>query len=168
MQIPGLTVAADQTGVLARGYWPSYNVPFYPEIYRCSLHPAASGMSSSSAALSVVKLIRILNHGTLIESTHHMQSTCSRPDYLNLRSGDTLAQMSGLMVTLRHVFTGGQATRHSCSGSSSAAQTLCRRPSRRATSWRPEPQSSAGMLAWWTTWAPSSASCAPTPTALTL
>ncbi|CAL5220185.1 g2156 [Coccomyxa viridis] len=33
-QIPGLTVAADQTDVLARGYWPSYNVPFYPEIYR--------------------------------------------------------------------------------------------------------------------------------------
>ena len=34
VQIPGLTVAADQTSVLARGYWPSYNVPFYPEIYR--------------------------------------------------------------------------------------------------------------------------------------
>ena len=33
-QIPGLTVAADQTEVLAMGYWPSYNVPFYPEIYR--------------------------------------------------------------------------------------------------------------------------------------
>ena len=34
LQIPGLTVAADQTEVLAMGYWPSYNVPFYPEIYR--------------------------------------------------------------------------------------------------------------------------------------
>nr|QOL01101.1 putative extracellular protein CSOL_028 [Pseudococcomyxa simplex] len=35
-QIPGLTVAEDQTEILSRGYWPSYNVPFYPEIYRRS------------------------------------------------------------------------------------------------------------------------------------
>ena len=40
LQIPGLTVAADQTEVLARGYWPSYNVPFYPEIYRQAVHLA--------------------------------------------------------------------------------------------------------------------------------
>jgi hypothetical protein len=33
-QIPGLVVAADQTDKLAFGYWPSYNVPYYPEIYR--------------------------------------------------------------------------------------------------------------------------------------
>ncbi|BDA45664.1 Phospholipase B-like 1 [Coccomyxa sp. Obi] len=33
-QVPGLTVAEDQTEILSRGYWPSYNIPFYPEIYR--------------------------------------------------------------------------------------------------------------------------------------
>lgn len=30
-QIPGLIEAADMTETLLRGYWPSYNVPFFPE-----------------------------------------------------------------------------------------------------------------------------------------
>ncbi|CAF90435.1 unnamed protein product, partial [Tetraodon nigroviridis] len=32
-QIPGLVEHSDQTGALRRGYWPSYNVPFHPNIY---------------------------------------------------------------------------------------------------------------------------------------
>ena len=32
-QIPGLTISGDQTGELERGYWPSYNVPFYREVH---------------------------------------------------------------------------------------------------------------------------------------
>jgi len=32
-EIPGLVVGADQTETLRRGYWPSYNVPYYPEVY---------------------------------------------------------------------------------------------------------------------------------------
>lgn len=39
-QIPGFHVAADQTSVLQRGHWPSYNVPFYDEIYARSGYPA--------------------------------------------------------------------------------------------------------------------------------
>jgi len=35
-EIPGLVVGADQTETLRRGYWPSYNVPFYPEVYKRS------------------------------------------------------------------------------------------------------------------------------------
>lgn len=31
-QIPGLVVSADMTAVLALGYWPSFNVPFFPEV----------------------------------------------------------------------------------------------------------------------------------------
>ena len=35
-EIPGLVEGADQTPTLARGFWPSYNVPFYAEVYRRS------------------------------------------------------------------------------------------------------------------------------------
>lgn len=35
-QIPGLVVSGDQTEILMYGYWPSYNVPFYREIYERS------------------------------------------------------------------------------------------------------------------------------------
>jgi len=32
-QIPGLVLYADETEILRYGYWPSYNVPFFPEIW---------------------------------------------------------------------------------------------------------------------------------------
>lgn len=35
-EIPGLVAGADQTETLRRGYWPSYNVPYYPEVYKRS------------------------------------------------------------------------------------------------------------------------------------
>ncbi|KAI1886721.1 hypothetical protein AGOR_G00198710 [Albula goreensis] len=35
-QIPGLVVYSDQSQALRQGYWPSYNVPFHPEIYNLS------------------------------------------------------------------------------------------------------------------------------------
>ena len=31
-QIPGLVASGDMTEQLARGYWPSYNVPYFPEV----------------------------------------------------------------------------------------------------------------------------------------
>jgi hypothetical protein len=34
-------VGADETETLRRGYWPSYNVPYFPEIYKCAPAPAA-------------------------------------------------------------------------------------------------------------------------------
>jgi hypothetical protein len=40
-QIPGLVVFEDQTNILRAGYWPSYNVPFYEEIYNQSGYPDA-------------------------------------------------------------------------------------------------------------------------------
>ncbi|KAL4421804.1 hypothetical protein ABPG77_009610, partial [Micractinium sp. CCAP 211/92] len=38
-QIPGLVVAADMTQTLSFGYWPSFNVPYFPEIYNQSGYP---------------------------------------------------------------------------------------------------------------------------------
>ena len=51
-QLPGglFHAAEDQTEVLQRGHWPSYNVPFYPDVYQASGYPAvvrAKGPSQS-------------------------------------------------------------------------------------------------------------------------
>jgi hypothetical protein len=35
-QIPGLVESADVTSYLRNGYWPSYNIPFFPKIYSTS------------------------------------------------------------------------------------------------------------------------------------
>eukprot|EP00026_Physarum_polycephalum_P001877 Phypoly_transcript_01880.p1 GENE.Phypoly_transcript_01880~~Phypoly_transcript_01880.p1 ORF type:complete len:531 (+),score=96.77 Phypoly_transcript_01880:1380-2972(+) len=35
-QIPGYIESADVTGILSYGYWPSYNVPYFPNIYQIS------------------------------------------------------------------------------------------------------------------------------------
>jgi len=41
-QIPGTVVGADQTSLLTFGYFPSYNVPFFPEIYNRSGYPSVN------------------------------------------------------------------------------------------------------------------------------
>lgn len=38
-QIPGYTESADVTEILSYGYWPSYNVPYFPNIYNVSGFP---------------------------------------------------------------------------------------------------------------------------------
>eukprot|EP01130_Rhizamoeba_saxonica_P018914 TRINITY_DN9644_c0_g1_i1.p1 TRINITY_DN9644_c0_g1~~TRINITY_DN9644_c0_g1_i1.p1 ORF type:complete len:541 (-),score=112.21 TRINITY_DN9644_c0_g1_i1:31-1566(-) len=38
-QIPGLVQSADMTSQLERGYWASYNIPYFPEIYKRSGYP---------------------------------------------------------------------------------------------------------------------------------
>ena len=49
-QIPSHYVYADQTAFLARGHWPSYNVPFYPQIYELSGYPAMVKLHGASAS----------------------------------------------------------------------------------------------------------------------
>ena len=39
-EIPGMVVSGDVTPQLERGYWPSYNVPYWPAIYAASDVPA--------------------------------------------------------------------------------------------------------------------------------
>ncbi|KAJ8037242.1 Phospholipase B-like 1 [Holothuria leucospilota] len=43
-QIPTLVVYKDETDVLRAGYWPSYNVPFFEEIYNMSGYPDVVAM----------------------------------------------------------------------------------------------------------------------------
>lgn len=38
-QCAGMVVASDQTDTLLRGYWPSYNIPYHPEVYQRSGYP---------------------------------------------------------------------------------------------------------------------------------
>lgn len=44
-QIPGLIAAGDLTRTLERGYWPSYNIPYFPEVHSGSLAPSAGHAS---------------------------------------------------------------------------------------------------------------------------
>lgn len=39
-QIPGLVEYADMTRELERGYWPSYNIPYFEKVYNLSGYPA--------------------------------------------------------------------------------------------------------------------------------
>lgn len=49
-QIPGLVVGGDVTQQLERGYFPSYNVPYWPAIYEASGYPAMIAKLADSAA----------------------------------------------------------------------------------------------------------------------
>lgn len=59
-QMPGDVVVGDATGDLERGHWPSYNVPYFPEVYNKTgytafkARAAARGESFKKAALAGV------------------------------------------------------------------------------------------------------------------
>lgn len=60
-QIPTLIVSGDQTDILTAGYWPSYNVPFYEEVYNLSdydKHSAKFGDELSYQLASRAKIFR--------------------------------------------------------------------------------------------------------------
>ncbi|XP_067938292.1 phospholipase B-like 1 [Watersipora subatra] len=60
-QIPGLVLSDDQTAKLRLGYWPSYNVPYYEEVYNKSGYPAvveAKGLDMSYQMAPRAKIFR--------------------------------------------------------------------------------------------------------------
>ena len=57
-QIPGKVVGGDQTEVLSYGYWPSYNVPFYPEVFTISGYPEILKKPNASDMLSYETCVR--------------------------------------------------------------------------------------------------------------
>jgi hypothetical protein len=52
-QIPGYVEWADVTNVLQFGYWPSFNIPYFPYIYNISGFALAAVVCSLSLCLSV-------------------------------------------------------------------------------------------------------------------
>ncbi|GIL94293.1 hypothetical protein Vretimale_537, partial [Volvox reticuliferus] len=77
-QVPGRTISKDVTKVLLeQGYWASYNVPYFPEIYNLTGYPQPSiystcprarifsreqvGLSSRADVMSLMRLNRYIN-----------------------------------------------------------------------------------------------------------
>ncbi|KAK6171419.1 hypothetical protein SNE40_019612 [Patella caerulea] len=60
-QIPTLVASGDETQILRTGYWPSYNVPFFEEIYNMSGYPefsAQHGLDSTYQLAPRAKIFR--------------------------------------------------------------------------------------------------------------
>ncbi|ESP01375.1 hypothetical protein LOTGIDRAFT_186156 [Lottia gigantea] len=60
-QIPTLVAAGDQSQILRTGYWPSYNVPFFEEVYQKSGYPefaAKHGLDSTYQLAPRAKIFR--------------------------------------------------------------------------------------------------------------
>ncbi|XP_050392205.1 phospholipase B-like 1 isoform X1 [Patella vulgata] len=60
-QIPSLVASGDQTKILRTGYWPSYNVPFFDDVYEKSGYPdfvAKHGVDASYQLAPRAKIFR--------------------------------------------------------------------------------------------------------------
>ncbi|XP_046361181.2 phospholipase B-like 1 isoform X2 [Haliotis rufescens] len=66
-QIPGLVIAADQTAILRKGYWASYNVPFYESIYNISGYPEFVSVHGSDYSYEMAPRAKIFrrDHSTV-------------------------------------------------------------------------------------------------------
>ena len=74
-QIPGLVLYADVTQELERGYWPSYNVPYFPEIYEKSGYPQ---MIAMQAARSPAHLQAVAGLSYQLSPRANVSSSCGR------------------------------------------------------------------------------------------
>eukprot|EP01012_Entosiphon_sulcatum_P050606 TRINITY_DN69491_c0_g1_i1.p1 TRINITY_DN69491_c0_g1~~TRINITY_DN69491_c0_g1_i1.p1 ORF type:complete len:546 (+),score=119.16 TRINITY_DN69491_c0_g1_i1:26-1663(+) len=68
-EIPGMIPGSDQTATLRRGYWPSYNVPFYPQTFTASgfANLAARGVPSASYELAPRANIFRRDQGSVVD-----------------------------------------------------------------------------------------------------
>ncbi|GFR40953.1 hypothetical protein Agub_g1617, partial [Astrephomene gubernaculifera] len=61
-QLPGMIKSADMTGELSRGYWPSYNVAFFPEVYQAAGYPDMISRLAAQGAHKYSFPIRLLRY----------------------------------------------------------------------------------------------------------
>ena len=159
-QVPHLVAAGDQTQALAWGYWPSYNVPFYPEVRlgRGGAAPALQGLrfrpvrrrrwpGADQAALARPAADAGL---TSWAARAARVSSASCPQ---ARAACRCTQGRASLALTRPWSSGGPP------GSAPGAGS--------ATSWRPEPSCSGVTRPAWPAWPTCSASCAATTTSMT-
>nr|XP_032822922.1 phospholipase B-like 1 [Petromyzon marinus] len=68
-QIPTLVVSEDQTDILRKGYWPSYNVPFYESVYNLSGYPEFVATHGSDFSYELAPRAKIFrrDHGSVVD-----------------------------------------------------------------------------------------------------
>jgi len=83
-QIPGLVVYGDQTDQLERGYWSSYNVPFYEIIFNMSGYPAMVEKYGPSQSYQMAPRAMIFrrDQGNIVDF-ETFKATMRYNDYLN-------------------------------------------------------------------------------------
>ncbi|XP_046581883.1 phospholipase B-like 1 [Haliotis rubra] len=83
-QIPGLVVSGDQTQILRKGYWASYNVPFYESIYNISGYPEFVSVHGSDYSYEMAPRAKIFrrDHST-IHDMETAQQLLRSNDYAN-------------------------------------------------------------------------------------
>ncbi|GBG25254.1 Phospholipase B [Hondaea fermentalgiana] len=83
-EMPGLVVGRDQTETLRRGYWPSFNVPFYPEIYEGSGYPSVAAKQGNYFTYELTARAKIFrrDHNT-VEDLDSLKAILRSNDYLH-------------------------------------------------------------------------------------
>jgi len=68
-EMPGLIVGGDRTEELSRGYWPSYNIPYWPEVYNKSGYPAMAAKHGNYYTYEMCPRAKIFrrDQGTVVD-----------------------------------------------------------------------------------------------------
>jgi hypothetical protein len=93
-QIPGLVQSGDQTAILALGHWPSYNVPFYPNVYALSGYPGAVAKYGTSYSYDLAPRAQIFRRdASSVQDIDDFKTLMRYNDYLHdpISAGNPMA-----------------------------------------------------------------------------
>jgi hypothetical protein len=80
-QLPGYYHSEDQTMALQRGHWPSYNVPFYADIYARSGYPEEEAAFGPSASYQLAPRAALFRRDTGFNDLAGMQTLMQSNTY---------------------------------------------------------------------------------------
>ena len=67
--------SGDQTGILQAGYWPSYNIPFYENIFNVSGYPTVSEANGTELSYQLCPRAKIFRRDQgKVCVLHHFES----------------------------------------------------------------------------------------------